>query len=55
METGGLVQERRFCGGDERMGIGEVVVLNCSHMRGPHGQQEALVPGVGGAKHYLQP
>ena len=53
VEERGWVQEGGCCGGDERMGVGQSVVLNSGDMRGPQSQQKSLVPWMGGAKHRL--
>lgn len=48
-------QLREEDGGEVWVGIGQTVVLHHCHLGSPHGQQDALIPRVGGAKHHLRP
>ena len=41
-------------GGEAWVGVSELVVLHNRHMSCSHGQQQTLIPGMGGAKHDLQ-
>ena len=49
----GQSEEGRCACGDVWVGVGEAVVLHHSHRGCSQGQQQALVPRVGRAKHHL--